>query len=160
VEVDSVFFKILEKDESRRLSSYPDSNGVPTIGIGHKLTRSERHSGKIIIGGVPVKYTGGLTNAQVELLCRQDTKWAADCVNSHVTVSLTQTQFNVLVGFTFNVGTEAFQNSTLLRKLNSGLYREVPKELHRWVFDDGVFNQGLANRRWRDADLWSSTLQG
>ena len=43
---------------------YLDSGGAPTIGIGHLLTRSERTSGKVIIGGQVLDYRYGLTEQQ------------------------------------------------------------------------------------------------
>jgi len=158
MQVDQAFMKMLQREEGFKLKVYPDTNNVPTIGIGHKLLKSERSSGKIRIDGVAVRYADGLSSEQVYQLCRQDVKLAVDCLNSSVAVPLSQTQFNILVSFTFNVGTVAFNNSTLLKKLNVGRYEDVPAQLKRWVFDDGVLMAGLVDRRQREADLWASSL--
>jgi lysozyme len=155
VEVDQDFLVFLKRSEGVKPNVYPDSNGVPTIGIGHKLTTSERRSGKIIIGNVPVRYSQGLDTGLVHALCRQDTKIASDCINRLVKVPLTQNQFNVLVSFTFNEGTEAFRGSTLLKMLNNGLYEEVPGQLTRWVYDDGEVIDGLIRRRKNEINLWN-----
>jgi hypothetical protein len=41
-----------------------DDRKPPTIGIGHLLTRSERTSGKISIGGRALDYRNGITEQQ------------------------------------------------------------------------------------------------
>ena len=42
---------LLASWEGLRTTMYLDSAGLPTIGVGHLLTRSEMTSGKITIGG-------------------------------------------------------------------------------------------------------------
>ncbi len=154
MEVSKEFFALLEKSEGRESKVYPDSGGAPTIGIGHLLTKSERTSGKIIIGGVPVKYSFGLTEQQIDDLCKQDVKSAVDTVNKCVKVSLTQYQFEALVDFTFNIGNDAFFKSTLLKLLNQGNYDAVPAQMRRWNKDNGVVVRGLINRREHDVAHW------
>lgn len=154
MEVSKEFFKLLQKSEGREANVYPDSGGAPTIGIGHLLTKSERTSGKIIIGGVPVKYSFGLTEQQIDDLCKQDVKSAVDTVNKMIKVSLSQYQFEALVDFTFNVGNKAFTDSTLLRLLNQGNYDAVPAQMRRWNKDNGVIVEGLINRREHGVAHW------
>lgn len=137
---------------------YWDSGGVPTIGIGHLLTRSERTSGKIIIRGQPVDYRNGLTEQQCWDLLDQDLDDTEKIINEAVTVLLNQNQFNALVSFAFNVGAAAFQNSTLLKLLNQGQYDQVPAQLRRWVKDSGKIVQGLVNRRDKEIALWNTPL--
>lgn len=78
-----------------------------------------------------------------------------DAVNESVTVTLSQNQFDTLVSFSFNVGRGAFQNSTLLKKLNHGMYDEVPIQLKRWVFAGGQRVRGLEVRRENEIKLWN-----
>src|ERR1051325_11027211 len=106
---------LLEQWEGFKTTIYKDSAGLPTIGVGHLLTKSELSSGKITINGVPVEYTDGLTEQQVTDLLAQDLKPASSAVNSGVKVPLNQDQFDALVSFTFNVGVGAFNGSTLLK---------------------------------------------
>src|SRR5689334_1242726 len=110
--------ELLEQWEGFKLTLYNDSAGLPTIGVGHLLTKSELTSGKIIIKGVPVKYANGLTTQQVTDLLGQDVQPAAAAVNGGVKVALNQNQFDALCSFTFNVGVGAFNGSTLLKVLN------------------------------------------
>jgi lysozyme len=156
MKVDADYFQFISKGEGNLPTVYKDGDGVLTIGIGHALTTSERSSGKIVINGVPVHYKDGLTSAQIVSLCGQDTRKAEECVNGTVTVTLTQSQYNALVSFAFNVGTGAFASSTLLKKLNAGDYSAVPEQLRRWVRDGGRVVQGLVNRRNAEIALWNS----
>ncbi|MDO3624731.1 lysozyme [Mucilaginibacter sp. BT774] len=50
-------------------------------------------------------------------------------VNSYVKVPLTQDHFDALVSFTYNEGTYAFKESTLLRKLNTKDYQGAADQL-------------------------------
>ena len=149
---------LLEQWEGFKLQVYKDSAGLPTIAVGHLLTRSELTSGKIVINGVPVKYSGGLTQQQVTDLLAQDVVPAQQAVNTGVKVALNQNQFDALVSFTFNVGNGAFLGSTLLKVLNQGQYDQVPTQLLRWTRAGGVVVQGLVNRRQNEIKLWNGQV--
>ena len=150
--------ELLEQWEGFKTTVYKDSAGLPTIGVGHLLTKSELSSGKITINGVPVKYGDGLTEQQVTDLLAQDVQPAAAAVNNNVKVDLNQNQFDALVSFTFNVGVGAFTSSTLLKVLNQGQYDEVPTQLLRWTRAGGQVVQGLVNRRNNEIKLWNGQI--
>lgn len=133
---------------------YKDVAGFLTIGVGHLLTRSELTSGKLYINEIAIRYNNGLTDQQVNDLLRQDLLQYCRTVES-VKVPLNDNQFAALVSFTFNVGESAFKNSTLLKKLNAGLYVEVPAQLRRWTKAGGVDIPGLVNRRNHEIELWN-----
>jgi lysozyme len=135
---------------------YLDSGGAPTIGIGHLLTRSQRTSGKLVIGGRAVDYRDGLTDQQCWDLLDQDLGDSEGTVNEAVKVPMNQNQFDALVSFTFNVGDNAFRRSTLLKLLNQGQYDQVPEQLRRWIRDNGHIVQGLINRREKEIALWNT----
>ena len=149
---------LLEKWEGFELNVYKDSAGLPTIGVGHLLTKSELSSGKIMLNGVPVPYSGGLTNQQVLDLLGQDVKPAELAVNNGVKVTLNQNQFDALVSFTFNVGVGAFTASTLLKLINQQQYTAVPTQFLRWVRSGGQVVQGLVNRRQNEISLWNGQV--
>lgn len=140
--------------EGLKTQVYLDSGGAPTIGIGHLLTRSERVSGKIVIGNFVGDYRDGLTEQQCWDLLDQDLDPAEKVVNAGVIVPLNQNQFDSLVSFCFNVGSEAFKGSTLLKFLNQEKYDQVPTQLRRWIRDNGQVVQGLVNRREKEITLW------
>lgn len=131
----------LTKDfEKCRLKPYRDSGGVWTNGWGNT------HN-------VDPNITITQEQADADLLANlQD---AVDAVNDHVTVDLTQQQFDALVDFTFNCGATAFRTSTLLRKLNARDYEGASNEFDRWNKDGGVVVSGLIRRRDSEQELFN-----
>lgn len=164
MQISKAGIEFLKFVEGFKRHEYPDVEGNPTIGVGHLLTRSELMSGKILIASITastyVKYKDGLTDNQVNDLLAMDIKWADVSVNSYVKVVLEQHHFDTLVSFCFNVGGEAFRNSTLLKFLNAGVYDAIPAQLQRWtktrVHGKLVDSQGLINRRAYECQLWNN----
>jgi len=150
--------KLLEQWEGFEKKLYNDSAGLPTIGVGHLLTKSELSSGKIVINGAPVQYDVGLSDQQILDLLKQDLAPVTQLVTNKVTVPLDQNQFDALTSFTFNVGGAAFNGSTLLKLLNQGQYHEVPAQLRRWNKSGGKVVQGLTNRRENEVKLWNGVI--
>jgi lysozyme len=139
--------------EGTVLSVYIDVAGHPTIGTGHCLTPSEISSGA---------YKNGITKEQAQELLARDIADTEAVVNRFVTVPLSQEQFDVLVSFTFNEGSEALKTSRLLLRLNQGDYDAVPGELLRWFKRRDpktgklVEDQGLLARRRAEGAIWNS----
>lgn len=79
-----------------------------------------------------------------------------ETIKDEVVVELSQTQWDALVSFCFNVGAGNFRASTLLKKLNAGRYQTVPSELNRWVFAGGKKLDGLIRRRWAEGRLFAT----
>lgn len=153
--VDAALVKELEFLENDKSKVYLDSNGYPSIGVGHLLTKSELSSGQIIIGGVPVKYAAGLTEQQIQALLNQDLKDAEDAIARLVKVPLSQCQYDALTSWTFNVGSGALAGSTLLKLLNAKQYDQVPAQMTRWTKDrHGNVVPGLVRRRAIEAYMW------
>ena len=147
--------KFIEKWEGMVLYVYMDIAGHKTIGIGHLLNRQEVTTGTIFIAGKFIDYSNGITEDQAYSLLGQDARWAENVVNDLVKVHLTQNQFNALVSFTFNLGTQAFKESTLLKQVNKENFEDIPHQLNRWVYADGVRSQGLVNRRKAEGELFN-----
>ncbi len=147
--------KKIKEWEGSRSRAYRDAGGHLTIGVGHLLTKSELASGKIRISGQWVRYAGGLSAQQILDLLGRDLAGREQTVNDGVEVELNQNQFDALVSFCFNVGDEAFRNSTLLRLLNQGDYAAVPAQLRRWVHCNGKEMPGLVSRREQEIVLWN-----
>lgn len=147
---------LLTELEGFRNTVYKDSAGLPTIGIGHLLTKDELNSGKIHIGDRTIKYGGGLTDEQVRLLFADDIYKFKRALITLVNVELTDNQEVALLSFMFNIGIVAFKNSTLLKRLNNGDYDAVPFEMMRWVYSGGEYIKGLENRRKKEIEVWNA----
>lgn len=153
--IDQAGIDFIKSAEGVKSFVYADSAGLPTIGVGHLLTQDELTSGKIHIDGKAYKYHEGLPDEVIDSLLMRDLHIAELVVNSNVKVKLTQSQYNALVSFTFNVGVGAFRNSTLLKLLNAGEYHSVPPQMRRWILSAGRQIQGLKNRREKEIELWN-----
>ena len=154
MEVSQEFFSIISSEEGEKSCQYPDGNGHPTIGIGHKLDMMELSTGIIMINNVKVYYQNGLSQQQIYDLLRQDVKNTVDFVNKAVIVSLSQNQFDSLISFVYNIGVTNFYHSTLLQELNNKNYNDVPNQMARWNKENGVVTTGLINRRNKEIALW------
>lgn len=147
---------LIERVEGAKLEMYRDQAGLPTIGVGHKLTQSELSSGKLNIGGMLCNWRVGLSEGEVKSLLEQDVASAARAVGTVVTVPLTQPQFDALVSMCFNIGNEAFTHSTLVKTLNQGDYAGVPLQMRRWIYSGGIILQVLIMRREAEITRWLS----
>jgi len=157
MQTDSALISELEYFEGDKSKVYPDSRKLPTIGVGHLLTKDELSSGVIIIGGESVIYGLGLSEPEIQVLLNQDLAQAEAAVNRLVKVQLNQDQWDALVSFCFNIGSGAFAGSCLLRCLNSGEFDQVPNQMRRWCKNhDGTLNQGLVRRREAEIKLWGA----
>jgi len=66
----------------------------------------------------------------------------------------TQSQFDALVSFAYNVGVQALRDSTLLRMHNAGDYAGAKAQFARWDKNDGKVMAGLTRRRAAEATLY------
>lgn len=120
---------------------YDDAAGKPTIGYGHLIKPTESFS--------------TITESEAVRLLVKDLNIAENAVNNAVNINLTQSQYDALVSFVFNVGAGAFRRSTLLKRVNAGLFDAAKKEFAKWVFASGSRVKGLVNRRIADANLFA-----
>jgi lysozyme len=130
---------LIRKFEGLSLSAYQCPAGIWTIGYGHT---SHVKEGQVI------------TLEQAEEWLKDDVAFAEKAIHASVIGQLTQGQFDALVSFVFNVGSGAFQRSTLLKKINRGEMDHIPAQLMRWIHADGKPLQGLIRRRRFEAALW------
>jgi lysozyme len=149
--------ELLQHWEGLIQSAYLDSGNLLTIGIGHLLTKSELMSGKILLPAETIYWQNGLTVAQAIDLLDHDLYYTDAAVNNLVHVLVSQNQYDALVSIAYNVGVDAFANSTLLRLLNDGQYEQVPAQFRRWTRVKGAVVVGLTNRREKEIALWLTT---
>lgn len=138
--------RLIESEEAFRATPYPDEAGLMTIGYGHKIKPGEHFT--------------SITEAQGVAILRRDVADAEAAVNRFVKVPVSQTQFDALTSFVYNVGADAFAGSTLLRLLNAGNAAGAAAEFDRWnhVHKNGVLvaSAGLTNRRARERALFEA----
>jgi RHS repeat-associated protein len=133
---------------------YDDAAGNATIGYGHLL-----HTGKVNDEDKKGKYKDGITKDDATTLLKDDIKDVAEtAITDQVTVKLTQTEYDGLSAFIFNVGGGNFRNSTLKTKINSGnaTSTEITKEFNKWNKAGGKVLNGLTKRRAAEAKIYTT----
>lgn len=130
--------------EGKRLMAYDDGVGVWTIGFGTTIYPN----------GIKVKKGDVCTEAQAKAYMAYDLKKFELAVNNAVTVPLNQNQFDALVSLAYNIGTNAFKNSTLVKMLNAGDIRGAANQFDVWIKAGSKRMQGLVNRRAKEKALF------
>lgn len=136
--------KLIKHFEGIKLVAYPDpgSGKEPwTIGYGH--TKG-------------VKKGMRCTEDEANAFLDEDIKVFEDAVKKLVAVPLSQSQFDALVSFIFNVGETKFKSSTLLAMLNQGLPKKAALEFNKWKYAAGKVMAGLVKRRQAETN-WFNT---
>jgi lysozyme len=123
---------VTEQFEGCSLVAYQDQVGIWTIGYGH--TRGVRPG-------------DCCTQLQADQWLIDDLADAVRDVNDHVTATLTQGEFDALVDFTFNLGDDAFNKSTLLKLVNHHDLEHAALEFEKWDHAGGKVVAGLLRRR-------------
>lgn len=134
---------LIEQEEGLKLKAYRDpfKPSIWTIGFGHT---------KGVYEGMVI------SEQEATALLLDQIKDIKETIEKYVFVSLTDNELSALIDFVYNVGIGNFLRSTLLKKLNNGLYDEVPQELMRWVYAGSEKVGRLYLRRKRECDLWNS----
>lgn len=118
---------------------YRDVGGVWTVCYGH--------TGKGIVPGKTY------TKAECKALLDKDLQPFARSVDRSVKVPTNAYQKAALISFSYNVGVNAFEHSSVLRNLNAGRYQQACDGFRSWVYVDRVRIQGLMNRREVEREL-------
>ena len=139
----------IKSHEALRLKAYQDSKGVWTIGWGHT---KNVHPGDVI------------TREQAEQFIRDDFAWVertlnADLVTGRDKPLVTQNEFDALCSLVFNIGSQAYLDSTVRRKIKQGDKMAAAHAFGMWVYSDHRFVQGLANRRADETRLFLQSGQ-
>jgi lysozyme len=128
---------LIKSFEGCRLKAYKCPAGILTIGIGRTGT----------VNGKPITADMTITELMAETLLAIDLQKFEKCINDNVKKPLTQNEFDALVSFVFNVGTGAFEKSSMLKLLNSGHMPLAAGQFDRWIYAKGKVLNGLKKRR-------------
>jgi lysozyme len=116
----------------------PVPGDVPTIGFG--TTKG-------------VKQGDSITPERALVRLLDDASAFSDGVKRCAAVPLHQYEFDAYVSLSYNIGTGAFCNSTLVKKLKTYDYAGACKEILRWDKFKGEPLKGLTHRRQREYKL-------
>lgn len=146
---------LIAGEESDKLVVYPDTGGKWTVGKGHLILATDT----VLRQGQrqklhPFGPVMQITQAESDAFFAEDTAIARNAVANKVQVPVNDNQRAALASLVFNIGTNAFAGSTLLRKLNAGDYKGAADQFLVWKKVDGVDSPGLINRRARERALF------
>ena len=152
--LDNKGYLLIAQFEGLRLKPYLCSAGVPTIGYGSTFYPSGR---KVTMRDKPI------TQETAFWMLKQVANMFAKDVDSLVTSEINQNQFNALVSFAFNLGSdidadnipEGLGDSRLLRRVNVNPNDpEIAREFVKWNKAGGRVLDGLTKRRLKEAELY------
>lgn len=135
--INEIGLKLIAQFEGCYLQAYLCPANVWTIGIGTTIYPN----------GVKVKKGDKCTLEQAHEYLAHDMIEFEKTVNDSVKVPLSQNQFDALVSIAYNIGSTAFKNSTLLKKLNAKDYQGAADQFLRWNKGGGKVLKGLVRRR-------------
>ena len=87
---------------------------------------------------------------------QHDLKRFVQVVNETVYVKLNQNQFDALVCLAYNIGAQAFRQSSLVKNLNTGDYESAAEQFLVWNKSRGQVLNGLVRRRAQERQLFLS----
>lgn len=136
-----------------KLKNWQQYKGDPwTIGWGHT--------------GKDVKPNMQITGAQADKLLIEDLARFERDVNSLLKVKVNQRQFDALVSFAYNCGSdidadtiaEGLGDSTLLKYVNAGKFDLAADEFLKWISKGTSVERGLRKRRTAERALFKGTM--
>lgn len=144
--ISNLGLSLIKQFEGLRLAPYLCSANVPTIGYGSTYYED----------GTKVKLTDlQITEQRATDLLLNVLKHYEKSVDTFTRDDINQNQFDALVSFSYNVGTNALKNSTLLKLINTNPNDPLIREQFlRWNKAGGRALKGLTKRRSAEADLY------
>jgi lysozyme len=151
-QVNQATLELVRSFEALHLESYLNGNGIWTIGYGHTT---------FDIAGGAVTKGRKLADADEALqILKVDLDHVAQAVekllHSRPQDELNDNQFGAIVSFTFNLGIENLEKSTLLRRLNARDYLGTVPEFAKWNVENRKTLRVLTRRRTAEAALFCS----
>jgi len=139
---------LIKQFEGLSLTPYVCSGGINTIGYGNTYYTNGK---KVTLQDKPI------TKQQAEELLKFSLSTYEKAVDSFCRDDISQSQFDALVSFAYNLGTGALQKSTLIKKVNANPKDvTIADEFMKWNKANGKVLVGLTKRRQAEANLYFS----
>jgi lysozyme len=139
---------LIKQFEGLSLVPYICAGGINTIGYGNTYYTN----GKRVTLKDPK-----ITPQQAEELLKHSLSTYEKAVDSFCRDDISQSQFDALVSFAYNLGTGALQKSTLIKKVNANPKEvTIADEFLKWNKAGGRVLVGLTRRRQAEANLYFS----
>lgn len=137
---------LIKRYEGYKTTPYRCPAGLYTVGYGHVIGNGLQ---------LPDEWNRTFSLGEIDELLRTDLARFERGVLHYCTVYLTQSQFDSLVSFSFNLGLGVLQRSTLRQKLNRGDYDGASKEFLKYTRAGGKVLKGLVRRRQAEYNLFN-----
>jgi lysozyme len=146
----SIAEDLIKNFEGKKLKAYKDSVGIWTIGFGSIYNIDENR---------PVKQGDVISEETALRWLRYEIAQKQIDIKKLIKVPVTQNQLDSITSLVFNIGTNSFKKSTLLKLLNAGTDKKtVADQFLRWNKGtiDGKLQviPGLTNRRILERELF------
>lgn len=149
MEISKKGLKFLKSLEGCSLTSYLCPAGILTIGYGHT--------------GVEVHADMGITEKEAEDFLLKDLEKFEEKISSLLKVEVKQREFDSMVCLAFNIGLKAFENSTVLKRINEKAKKK--DIISAWILWDKItvngekqVSKGLMNRRFKEVAFYCGKL--
>jgi lysozyme len=142
IRLNSIAKQMIRAAEGLSLKAYLDPLGIPTIGIGTTLGWDDQ----------PIQLGMSITESEAWQFFERDCDRFVQGLRSSIKVKVTGKQAAAVLDFAYNVGVNAFAESTLLKCINSHKsVQEIQFQFNRWNADK---LEGLRRRRLAEGWLW------
>ena len=132
--------------EGYRTTPYRCAAGKITVGYGHVIGNGLQ---------LPDEWNRKFSLGEIDELLRTDLARFERGVSRYCPVYLTQSQFDALVSFSFNLGLGVLQRSTLRQKINRG-DADAAKVILKYNMAGGRILKGLTRRRQAEYNLFTA----
>ena len=132
--------------EGYRTTPYRCAAGKITVGYGHVIGNGLQ---------LPDEWNRKFSLGEIDELLRTDLARFEQGVSRYCPVYLTQSQFDALVSFSFNLGLGVLQRSTLRQKINRG-DADAAKVILKYNMAGGRILKGLTRRRQAEYNLFTA----
>ena len=124
-----------------------DGTQLYSIGLGHQIQPNEFDLMNAL-----------LNDEQVLEIFKKDIEGIRLGMNKVIKVPINKNQQLALLSLRYNIGGPAFDNSTLLQRINERNFSDAAMRFAEWRLSEGKINQGLVNRREKERQLFSKPV--